>query len=740
MDVAEHQRPLRRARSGRSRLVVAFGAAVPVLTIFCWLCLLYGWEAWGNLAPWLYADEFERAQLSRAVAMTGHEAQRTVPHAFDTLYVYLIAPAWWIHDTTRAYGVVKAIGVATMTSVLFPTYLLARMLVSKPWALFAAAGAAMIPALAYSQMLLLEPLAYPWVALCFYLLAKALVTRRPRWIAGAAAACLLAPLVRNQLGVVVAAAVVAAIVFWFAGQGGRALRRNWTTWDWIGFFVLAVCAVTVVNAFAAHHSGAWHIATDLKGRMLKYGLWAGGALTIGLGVLPTIAGLSALATPRRRMPLSREERAFVSITLSMVAAFGLYTAVKSAYISTLGFLWWNGPGERTLIYIAPLLFVGTALMFERRRPPIPAVIAATGFALYVVTTTPYKMELTLFFDAPGLSILESLNRVVALTPHGAKVLLIVLCLASGGVVALLRLPRNAVASIILAMASAFVLAWNAWGQIAFARTSHSASNLALATLPRPLDWIDRSVPGNADVYYLGQTISDTANVLQLEFWNRTIHHVWSMDDTAPDPRVTPEVVSADGRLDPGEDARYMVAESGISPVGRVLATKVHYGGGAPSTWTLYRLTPPLRLRQTVEGIYPDGWGRPVTAYNQYSIPNNEPSVLTIGVSRGGGGGEVPATVRVKVARLKLAVVPVGDIQQPVRSPVMGKVLFTRTLHVASGLNHVFAFKAPPPPFRVETSVTPFTPYDLNLSNDHRVLGAQIYYSLTPAPSACRPKC
>jgi hypothetical protein len=85
----------------------------------------------------LNSDEFERAQLSRAVASTGHEALRTMPHAFDSLYVYLIAPAWWIHDTSQAYGVAKAIGVATMTAVVFPVYLLARTLVSRRWALFA---------------------------------------------------------------------------------------------------------------------------------------------------------------------------------------------------------------------------------------------------------------------------------------------------------------------------------------------------------------------------------------------------------------------------------------------------------------------------------------------------------------------------------------------------------------------------------------------------------------------------
>ena len=48
-----------------------------------------------------------------------------------------------------------------MTSVIFPTYFLARMLVGRGAALFAAAGAAAIPSLAYSSWIVEEPLAYP---------------------------------------------------------------------------------------------------------------------------------------------------------------------------------------------------------------------------------------------------------------------------------------------------------------------------------------------------------------------------------------------------------------------------------------------------------------------------------------------------------------------------------------------------------------------------------------------------
>src|SRR5439155_1414204 len=71
-------------------------AALPLATVFFWLCVVYGVEAWLHGTPWLFTDELELTQLSRAIAATGHAARRGYPHSFDTLYTYLLAPAWWI--------------------------------------------------------------------------------------------------------------------------------------------------------------------------------------------------------------------------------------------------------------------------------------------------------------------------------------------------------------------------------------------------------------------------------------------------------------------------------------------------------------------------------------------------------------------------------------------------------------------------------------------------------------------
>ena len=130
-----------------------------------------------------------------------------------------------------------------------------------------------------------------------------------------------------------------------------------------------------------------------------------------------------------------------------------------------------------------------------------------------------------------------------------------------------------------------------------------------------------------------------------------------------------------------------------------------------------------------------GWGGPTTAFNEFSIPGDEPSMLRIDVSRHGLDPKLPATVRVRVGTLKLAVVDKGPRLQPVTTPVMGRVLFTRTLHVPHNLDHSFVFRAPRPPFRVETSVTPFAPHDFQTTGSRvRTLGAYIDYLVYPRGS------
>lgn len=113
---------LRRTAAGERRaLADRLLAAAPLLTIFAWFAFLYAWEAWLVVTPWLFTDELEFTQLARAIADGGQPARRGEPYSFGSLYVFLTAPAWLIHDTELAYQVAKYIGVFAMTAVVFPT-------------------------------------------------------------------------------------------------------------------------------------------------------------------------------------------------------------------------------------------------------------------------------------------------------------------------------------------------------------------------------------------------------------------------------------------------------------------------------------------------------------------------------------------------------------------------------------------------------------------------------------------
>ena len=128
--------------------------------------------------------------------------------------------------------------------------------------------------------------------------------------------------------------------------------------------------------------------TFFQDRMLKFGLWAGGALAIGLGVVPLVAGLASLVRPKGEVARPGVD-ALAIVTASSVICFGMYAAVKAAYLSTV---FADLILERNLIFLVPLLFAGTALFFERGGGRWWAVVIAGCFALYLVRTTPYSLD------------------------------------------------------------------------------------------------------------------------------------------------------------------------------------------------------------------------------------------------------------------------------------------------------------------------------------------------------------
>jgi hypothetical protein len=707
-------RPARRSADTFERVL----AAVPLLTLFVWACLVYAWQAWAVVTPFIFTDELEFTQLARSIAETGEPARRGEPYGFGSLAVLLMAPAWLIDNVGSAYDAAKYLNVVAMTAAAFPAYGLARMVAGRWPALFAAAATVAIPAFVYSSLLLEEPLAYTVSTLALFLLAKALATRSRGWIAGAVMAAAIAPLARSQLAVIPAIGVACLLVYAWRSDAARRWRSGWTRGDWVGGITLAVGAVVLFSAVMGHLSHSWLAATGYyKQRMIEYGIWAGGALAIGLGVLPVIAGLAALARPRDE-PRTPERVAVVTVLATSVVGFGLYTAVKASYISTV---FSTLVVERNLIYLAPLLFVGTAMWLERPRLRPGALALATFVTGLLVVATQLRLDYP-YFEAPGFAILAWANRELALSQSTLELLLWPLL---GLAIALLLLPsflrgRPGLVRGSLIGVAVLVLAWNVAGQSAASAGARQNADGFLAGFPEPVDWLDRAT-GGEPAFFLGQGVANPNGVHLLEFWNRSLKEVWALDNRAPGPGPTqsPDLADPDGRLFPDPGYSWVVASSEIELVGREV---VHVGG-----WRLWNLALPLRLRQSVTGVDSDGWMGAESAFSQFWSPENRPGRLLVNVTRKGGWGgkDVKGDVKVELGPLVIG---------PDKQPAIGKVTARDGCEIHSNTGCAFTFRTPKPPFRVRVTIDPtFVPAELDSRlSDQRHLGAKVSYRFVAA--------
>lgn len=711
----------------RETLADRLVAAVPLAGAYLLLCVVYAWHALSHGSPWLFSDELEYAQLSRAIAETGEPALRGEPQGDVSLYTYLLAPVWWISDTQTAYTAAKYLGVFVMTSALFPAYGLARMLVPRWPALFAGVATAAVPMLAYSRLIVTEVLAYPFAALCFFVAAKALATWSRYWLAALLVLLLVAPAVRNQLLVLWPTVALAALVALWLSPPARRFRRDWGVLQWTAAAVGLAVLVRIAHQQAISYSERYYITTTLPDRMEEFMVWAAGAFAIGLGVFPFVVGLAALWRPRDGdLPAYR---ALAGLLVGGIVSFGLYTVVKTVYVSTV---FANVVAERNLVYLAPLVFVATALFLHRPGGNPIAFVASGALAGYLVVEAPFQLDHYPYFDAPGLSVLAVFNRELWLDDPAIERML--LWIVAGSVIlaagaALARGRAVPVARVSLAVVAAAVVGWNLTGLVSFGNGVNDLGNRLLGAVPNPPNWIDRATAGKSTAY-LGQAIADGNPIYLSEFWNQSIVHVGSLDGTAPGPGPTLTSVPyrRDGSVLNDPETEYLVTNSaGVEPFGALVERA--------GDWRLYRIGGKLRLRQAVAGVYPDGWTGGRAGYSFFGT--GQEGVLDVVVSREGWGGEdKPGKVTIRVGDLVPA--PLEVIQNPCsggecvsRDPRIGRVYGESTWTAHARQKQLFQFRVRTP-FRLEITTEPtFSPSEFG-ETDLRQLGVQAAVAFKPS--------
>jgi hypothetical protein len=714
-------------------------AVLPLVGAYLLLATVYAWQAWRRETPTIFTDELELTQISRAIADTGEPARRGDPYGFSSLVPWLTAPFWWLEPVSSAYEAIKTVQAFVMAAAIFPAYALARMVVTPPWALFAAVSAIAAPALSYAPILVEEPWAYPAATLALWLTVRAIDRPGRQSVAIAFGACLLAVLVRSQLAALFGALAFGLLVLAWRSDAWRRWRTSWTRWDWVGAVVLGIGALITLVAFLGHRSNEWETATTLwKGRMVEYGSWAGGAFAIGLGVLPAVALLAVLAVPssERARP---GVRAFVVVAGGAVVSFGWYAAIKGAYLSTK---FSSLIVERNLLYLAPLAFVATAYLLERGSTRLPAVAVAGAAVLGMIVWVPIDRGVDNFpyYEAHGLSILALANREWAWPIGRIDTALVVLTLAVTAVLALIatglrsRLSSSSTTAVAAAVAVGVVV-WNGTAEVYASIGEHDFSALVEHNLPKPNDWVDRAV-GNGTVVYLGQRMTDDpigANAT--EFWNRSITKVWSVDGTGPGPghTLTPDLRDVDGTLWPDPESDYVLAANGVEVVGQQVAAN------PAANAALVRLTGPIRLRSNEIGIASDGWatGDPSNnriparaAYNRFDVRAGGTGTAIITLSR---ETFCPSGVRLPgVARVRIGELGPGQDKQPAIVHETG----SETTYVPGCAVRTVVLPTPKRPWRVEVAIETFVPAKIDPEHsggERRALGARVGFGVVPSP-------
>jgi hypothetical protein len=697
-----------------------FQSALPLLIVYFALAAIYAWQASQRPVPTIFYDELQITQLSRAIAETGHAARRGIPYGMPSLVAYLLAPAWWLGTTSAAYATAKLVLVLAMTATLFPAYALSRMVLPPWYALAAAGGSLAVPALAYSPILVEEPLAYPLSTLSLWLIARVLVKRSRGRIALVVLASAAAALTRTQLAILFVVLVVGLV--WLAWQSdeARRWRATWGIWDKVGAVVVAIGIWIVLSSAIGHASTSWRNTNAIyKDRIFHHAMWSTGALAIGIGILPLLLGIAALARPssERRDPGTR---AFVVTSASALTAFIWYAGIKGAYISTV---FGTIVAERNVIYLCPVLFAATALAIHRGVGRWWAVAAATVFTLYVVPGTPLHLSEFPYYEAHGLEMPAFANRVLGWPEGTIKAALWIACIAAFAVVVALRLlQRDSRAfRIVAGSAAAVVVAWSMTTEVYAAKGERHLSTSIDKNLVHPYDWIDR-VTAKKSVVVLGQAITDPKGIQETEFFNRSIRKMWSLDGSAINvngPILTPDLKTANGTLTPSPGTQYALALNGIElqdPLVRQVRND-----------RLYRLDgKPMRLAAAITGQESDGWivgsaEQPDVArasYTRYLVTPTDPNFVVVKLSR---IGFCPKPQRGTVATVRLGTVAIG----PDKQPSIGRVLKTERKRVRDCNTTGFAFARPDVPWRVEIRISPTArPHDVDPSNsERRYLGA-----------------
>jgi hypothetical protein len=336
---------------------------------------------------WLI-DELLYTKIAQGFARGALFGAQVYGHSYsapNALYPRLLAPLYWLLNSTHAFTAAHVLNGLVFASTIFPVYLLSRRLrVPPPLAVLAGLMSVLIPWAVATAVLMSESLAYPLFAWAIFAIVVAAADASLRNDALALIAIALAAYARTQFAALFAVLALAIVLheigfhdFERDGTPRRADLAGWWRPVLRGhlalFLALASGLVAVLVLRSTGHDPFGSYGGLLNGYPFPPDLWGSATrhlahVFVGVGLVPPILWFAWSARTLGEPQAKIEHACAVVFVLAVTAV--IYEAAFIAQTAAGGQI-----QERYVFYLAPLLFVGAVHLLAR--PPTRAPRLAT---------------------------------------------------------------------------------------------------------------------------------------------------------------------------------------------------------------------------------------------------------------------------------------------------------------------------------------------------------------------------
>lgn len=523
---------------------------------------------------------------------------------FALLYPIVLAPVFLLFSMPAAVVAAHAWNGVLFASAAVPAFLLARRLGAP--AVVVAVFTVAVPWSVITGFLMTENAAYPAFLWAVLAIQRAAVAPGDRAHALALAGVALATLARPQL--VALALVLAIAVAAEELRVRRGLRAHRVLLGALGLGLALVVARALVGSLGTvlgSYAPTVEEGSLLTRAAIRSAIVHLDVVAVAIGIVPLLLGGGWAAEAIVRAPQDPERRVFAVVVFAAVALLSLQVgSIVTRFPLGLEVK------DRYLFYVAPLLFLATAVALAAR-PAIAGLLVATAGFVLTIGWEDFAPIFGVSADSPGAVTHDLLARELG---DVASWVAVAAGLAAVGLVLALRSARRPPLTFAVLGGVTLLCALEtgyAWDRLL---SSSGPSARPIASSPASArSWVDQAL-GDADdagmlPYSVGQEWYPSAIAWwDVEFWNTQVTRGYLIGERftytpAAFPYDRLRIDPTTGRID-GDLRGHLVRttlDARFAPVGAVVAT-------APEL-ELVRVEQPQRASWLTLGLDDDGWTR-----------------------------------------------------------------------------------------------------------------------------------